>query len=428
MPDNNFTYIEGSCHCELNCFSVAFQTAQLPISTDLCHCNTCRHASGQLAVEQVNIEGVPMKSANPGSRRGARSANGGSRSRSASPNPSGRTNKHTLNGAKSGGLLAVPTVLGPVVVPDDEPLKPLELNDLVAYKSSPKRTRYFCRGCSSHLFSVGHTDGQDTWCVGVGALDDIDGIVQVGYHMWLGDTLDGGIADQLPSINGVELPRYKDGQGSDQVPIGWKADETKVKAPERLLAYCHCRAVQFALCRPSEQSSEPTRAYPDLLYPYDVTRLSKVNNSKDEKWWLRASNSKYLAGHCMCTFCRLASGFDVQSWGFVPLADMVDVESGKSLNLEADASRPKGLKRYISSPGRYREFCGTCGASVFWWDAGVPDLVDVSMGLFDEKGAGGARAEDWFEWCTTRVSFEEKANNKDLAKGLGEGLKATIKK
>ena len=80
------------------------------------------------------------------------------------------------------------------------------------------------------------------------------------------------------------------------------------------------------------------------------------------------------------------------------------------------------LKQYESSQGVYRNFCGTCGATIFWHDLTRPDLIDVSAGLI--HGRSGARAEEMLEWATQRVSFEEEAQNKELIAKIGAGLRA----
>ena len=79
------------------------------------------------------------------------------------------------------------------------------------------------------------------------------------------------------------------------------------------------------------------------------------------------------------------------------------------------------MKSYASSEGVTREFCGTCGATVFWHCDERPDLIDVSVGLFDPEQ--GARVEGWLDWWTDRVSFEELAHSKDLVASLADGLK-----
>ncbi|KAJ3512078.1 hypothetical protein NLJ89_g3737 [Agrocybe chaxingu] len=201
----------------------------------------------------------------------------------------------------------------------------------------------------------------------------------------------------------------------------------------------HLPACPSPLCRDvGRRHPMPNPSTPRAFAPPTPSHLSKIHNPSDEKWWLAPRHSagpktKYLAGHCMCTFCRLTSGFEVQSWAFVPLVNVlvpVPGENGQEvwvpLCLE-DEHRPKALKQYISSPGRYREFCGTCGATAFWWQLAAPDLLEVSVGLFDER-IDGARAEDWLEWCTDRVSYEDKALSPEVAKALSEGLKESAKK
>lgn len=360
-----------------------------------------------------------------------------------SPRPGGngdnRKEDHNI-GNDNGNSLHTPTILEPPKVNDIDPEEPLDLNDLTAYKSSEVATRYFCSSCSAHLFWVHHKPDGDYWAVAAGALERTEGIVKIGYHIWVGDTLDGGMADHLRSINGIPLKRYKEGLGSEELPIGWKDKSLLEKQKQqtngdvgsgfknrgRLQAHCHCGTIKFDITRPTKASSEPSSEYPDLLYPYDVTHLTKLINPNDEKWWLRPANSpnptKYVAGHCMCPFCRLSSGFEVQSWAYIPLVNIVQPHSDTPICLEDEDKRPKGLKQYISSPGRYREFCGTCGASAFWWRADSSDLVGVSIGLLDEKSVG-ARAEDWLEWHKDRVSYAERALDSSMAKALQEGLK-----
>ncbi|KAI4268851.1 MAG: hypothetical protein LQ337_007602, partial [Flavoplaca oasis] len=141
----------------------------------------------------------------------------------------------------------------------------------------------------------------------------------------------------------------------------------------------------------------------------------KNESSENEQWWLRASNTKYLAGLCACNSCRLATGFDLQAWAFVPKTHIRQVD-GKEVDFKMGT-----LKTYSHTPGSYRDFCGKCGATVFWRSEGRKgDVIDISAGLLD--AAEGARAEEWLEW-RTKVSFEECAANKGLVAKVAEGLK-----
>jgi hypothetical protein len=152
------------------------------------------------------------------------------------------------------------------------------------------------------------------------------------------------------------------------------------------------------------------------MIPYH-TQDPQIPNPGNEVWWLRDNDKKYLAGTCACRSCRLTSGFEIQTWAFVPrsniyfhisqLHDGSTTEKTQYFPLDFLALPSGILQSYESSPGVVREFCGTCGATVFWHDKWRPDLVDVSVGLFD--ASEGSRAENWLEWWTERVSFAEDA-------------------
>jgi hypothetical protein len=157
------------------------------------------------------------------------------------------------------------------------------------------------------------------------------------------------------------------------------------------------------------------------MIPYH-TKDPRISNPEDVKWWLRANDTKYLAGTCACRSCRLASGFEIQTWTFVPRSNVYfhlstdggDRDSGKSVVLPLDFGKlPKGILRsYESSPGVLREFCGKCGVTVFWHDKWRPGLIDVSVGLVHADE--GARAESWLEWWIERVSFGDAEIDRDV--------------
>ncbi|KAF9010132.1 Mss4-like protein [Cyathus striatus] len=378
MTNHIYTYLKASCHCGLNQFRVAFRTENLPIPCDLCHCDSCRHSSGQMMAYYIKVAGPP------------------------------------------------------VAMFDNAPA---DLGDLAEYQTGPHSWRYFCTVCSAHMLWVSRMDPDiHLYYVASGVLERVTGISDVKYHAWVEDTKDGGITIWMPIRQDIELPRYAQDVGTQALPFEWtsipKYLSDALPVPlERLPFYCHCKSLEFFITRPNEDSAAPYAPYPDLLKPYDVTHLSELRNSNDEKWWLRPVNSflptKYLAGHCACTTCRLSSGFPIQSWGFVPLANIID-KDGQSFKLEGEG-RPKGLKQYISSPGKYREFCSKCGATAFWWELGRPEVVDVSIGLVDENN-GGARAEGWFDWHKNRVSFAEMALARPTVSSLVDGLKAAGEK
>ena len=427
IDTDELAYIEAGCHCELNSFAIPLRSSKLPVPVDFCHCNICRHTSGELAVQYVPFEGVPLKSSRPVSRtRIVKHLQGGrsrSRSRSRSATNSSHEHDHVIN-TSIANMLAPPIV---IKVENPAP-STFELSDLKCYRASDDLIHYFCKACSAQLFQVKRVDGADLWFVAVGVLDTTEGIVKIRAHIWVGDTLDGGFANHFGTLDNIELPRYKEGFGSELLSPTWK-DSTLNKPSivtndpqDHLPAYCHCRTVSFNITRPNEDSTLPSSPFPDLLYPYNVTHLSKIRNSSDQKWWLRANNTRYLAGYCMCHSCRLTSGMELQAWAFVPIWNILDPRTNEAISLGESSKRLPGLKQYMSSPGKYRECCEVCGAVVFWWHSNRPELVDISVGLFDEKVAGGARAEDWVEWHKDRVSFCDAVLSPALAKGLLEGL------
>ena len=96
--------------------------------------------------------------------------------------------------------------------------------------------------------------------------------------------------------------------------------------------------------------------------------------------------------------------------------------SAKPLQFKHEPDRPACLKQHLSSGGKYLEFCGTCGATCFWWYVGHQDVIDVSIGLLDERD-NGVRAEDWLKWHQRRISSIEKAQlSNEVARGLMEGM------
>ncbi|KAH8649939.1 hypothetical protein BX600DRAFT_473843 [Xylariales sp. PMI_506] len=334
-------------------------------------------------------------------------------------------------------------------------------------------------------------------------------------HFNVAGTKDGGLAPWIEEVTGQKLELYRHAgpddpddvehgpvdfatmagaapQGQEQLLQQRQTDDgegdnssaststgTSEKKPKEevegarekpLLASCHCGTVSFHITRPSRASRDLHSPFPDLMIPYNLS-LPVSANADDVKWWLRqapgaASNTdedptRYLAGTCACRSCRLISGFEIQTWAFVPCANIFfrvpstvtagpeDVGEGegegegeeaaeviavKEIPLSNDFSGlPPGiLSSYESSPGTHREWCATCGATVFWradWRAG---LVDVSTGLL--RAPEGARAERWLDWWVARVSFSEEVARGRYgtvaarAKGLIDGLEMGIAK
>ena len=277
---------------------------------------------------------------------------------------------------------------------------------IVAYKSSKTVTRSFCDHCGANVYFQDSNNLRPDVCTGI--FDRADGVLERRNHIFLPDAKDDGLAVWLSDIPAYEV------FSTQSKPIEYKnsdrANSGKDQATE-LQAYCQCKGIQFKVSRPDKTSRTMASPWPDLIKPH----ISEPSENKDDvKWWLCA-NQRFLAGTCACTSCRLASGFDIQTWAFIPKPNILQI-NGKPLDFGMGT-----LKRYQSSEGIYREFCGKCGATVFWHCDERPYLIDVSVGLLDAKE--GARAESWLDWWTDRVSYEEEAQNKDLVARLSAGMK-----
>lgn len=313
---------------------------------------------------------------------------------------------------------------------------PKSTKGLTRYTSSNAVARYFCTDCGCHVFRL-TARGEDEvrWEVATGAVAGATGEPElVGCytsHHHVAETIDGGASIWLPDCDGKPLKVTSDKQAHATTEL----TAVDVGDEDSLPASCSCGNVRFDISRPNSHSYLPRSPFPDCTHAYHSVDAS---NPTDEKWWIRGDGTKYLAGTCACASCRLASGFEIQTWAFVPRKNIIfhnPQSYGMTEKVHLDfATLPNGLlSTYQSSNGVKREFCGSCGATVFWHDVFRPDIVDVSVGLL--RGKDGARAESWLEWWVERVSFAEEAKVKrsgspaevasKLIQALQRGLKAS---
>lgn len=324
----------------------------------MCHCNTCRHSTGSMGYCNVRIDGPQI------------------------PLSIDSTNENHI---------------------------PADLSNLAEYRASPTAVRYFCSTCSAHMFFRWQAEGEDRWGIMTGCLERIDGIVTLIQHEFIGDTLDGGLADHIPWYGGKILKRYKDGapETSEELPLGWNA--CGGLNPSMLPLHCHCKAIKLRLTRPTRKLQEK-----DIWVVPGKELTDPI---------------RFMATHCLCNDCRLASGHEVTTWLVVSDENIIDSASNAPINLQDPEERPKGLKQYVSSEGHHRESCRTCGASVFWWrnmEDGETPHTDVAAGLIDQEAAGGARAESWFNWEVREPGFADYALSKETKKALQDGWKAYV--
>ncbi|RSM15181.1 hypothetical protein CDV31_005115 [Fusarium ambrosium] len=289
----------------------------------------------------------------------------------------------------------------PIFTPDLSP-------PLKAYHPTGTSTRYFCDTCGCHIFRAVKTEEDSLdWGTATGTVTCLSGqgstLGRFTSHQHVSDTKDGGLAVWIKSLEG----HFGGEQAKTPNPQPIKA------ASESLEASCSCGNVRFHITRPNDESRGPRRNLPDLMFPDKTTDEHIKKNPNDEKWWIQGNGNKYLAGTCACRSCRLISGFEVQTWAFVPRTNIFfhvpDANGTESIvPLDFTTLPPGILKSYSSSPNVMREFCGTCGATIFWHEKSPDDVIDISVGLL--RAPDGARAESWLEWWQERVSFSEEVN------------------
>lgn len=201
-------------------------------------------------------------------------------------------------------------------------------------------------------------------------------------HEWLGGTGDGGIAVVIGGVDRDGAMRYyANDWGAHEI----QDFETQIADMARSLrdaenkddtleARCQCGGVRFSLRRPQ-------------------------------------TSAKHQACLCMCRSCRLSFGQPLTAWAMrIPMQLVVTTHQGK--DAVHSGTLFGTLRRYQSSPHVFRDFCGRCGASVFFYTTERPGIVDVAMGLFGSQN--GVRGKAWFEWDPDGVHSPQDAIDGEL--------------
>lgn len=292
--------------------------------------------------------------------------------------------------------------------------RPDHVDILKSYAVNEGLTRYFCDTCGSHMF-----EQDESWRVQSGVVDRIhseqvfDALEDIAGHRFVHETLDGGLS---MCLSGLDASKATNPVKSDVSATGksqhFSSDPVQSSAQDdtALQASCACGGVEFSLTRPNANSRQCSSPWPDLIVPY---YLKSAENPEDVKWWI-VGEDKWLAGTCGCRSCRLFLGSPIQAWTFVSRTNILQAD-GLPLSYNFGS-----LQRFESSKGAMREFCKTCGATVFWHNEERPGVVDVSVGLL--RAPEGVMAKSWLNWWTDRVSFSEEALDKRLIGNLESNL------
>ncbi|KAE8387456.1 Mss4-like protein [Aspergillus alliaceus] len=276
-------------------------------------------------------------------------------------------------------------------------IAPSNLDGLTPY-AHPKSssTRYFCRTCGCHVGDRQDVDGR--WVVSSAIFDPSgdESVWQITSHIHAGAGSQDGLFHFLSQINGRELTRSTSTLDDlcSRSPVE-NIPKLQRSADQQLHASCHCGGVTFDISRPREDF---------------------VNDPGNRKWILPGRKDKWLGVFDVCDTCRLVSGANVAAWMFVPL-DHISPSPPNNLLIGSS-------KRYSSSEGVVRTFCGTCGAVVFYSCADRPEIADVAVGILRDPES--VLAEGWITWRTGRIAYLKDGMKYDegFTKELDQGLQA----
>lgn len=271
----------------------------------------------------------------------------------------------------------------------------LDVTPLTRYASSDWYTRYFCPQCGAHVVNFAGV----TWRVCTGLLDRMEEKVLERNHIFVEDTVDGGMSVWLPSL--VAFPKGGDDEARGKVGTYFVPQpRAQEEGAETVVASCHCGGVRFMLTQPEDGGE----AAPDV-------------GRGDGRWWLRdGDRRRYAAVLDACESCRRTTGIEVVAWAHVPRVN-VRMLDGSLFEVGAGT-----IRSYQSSSGICRDFCGACGAAVFFRKDGRDGEVwDVAVGLLEAES--GARAEGWLGWDAD-VCFGEEAVGPGMVAMLEEGLRS----
>lgn len=292
---------------------------------------------------------------------------------------------------------ATSQLFGTFVVVPGLPLP--DVSQLTSYKSSDRLTRVFCPRCGCSVLN----HEKDEWEFTSGVLEGpVDGILD-RQALFADDSLDGGGYIWLPEKNGAgnEIKFHSAHRDSEVVDIEamrrsfeTKKMPTEADQNDKLHVSCHCGAFECSITRPDQESPGPTPGH--------------------GKWWLAKDGHRFAAGLDACRMCRKVTGYEIGSWAYIPAFNFTTPDGAP-----LDPATHPALHHYDSSPGVHRDFCATCGSSIFFRkDSRNPQVWDIAVGLLHGRGA---RAEDWLEW--NGLDFESSALDVGFATAISEAMR-----
>ncbi len=205
-PDTLNVHVNASCHCGLFKHSITLPLSHFPLKSAICHCNTCRHVTGQLFATFA-------------------------------------------------------------VIPYPVPTDAQGYDMLVPYESSSGVTRYFCPTCGSSVLNRESDEWEYTLGVvdfltadGGNAHELLPGGLLNRAILFTGDATDGGA---VPFINegradGLSCRKmgHRDSQDVTDAMLSDMQEYSKQNSSSKgptLKASCHCGNVQLELLPPEQE-------------------------------------------------------------------------------------------------------------------------------------------------------------------------------
>jgi hypothetical protein len=241
-------------------------------------------------------------------------------------------------------------------------------------------------------------------------------VIEVTHHAFLSDTDDGGLAGHLLEVGGKTPKFYETDDESAQLStsdVEAKIQKSKaVPTPSidaQLTAKCRCGGVDLRILRAdfAERDNDIKEHY---SYPID----------------------KYVAGLCACRSCRLHFGTSLVPWAYIPVGNVSVASTGKKVvfghaALDFGTNPGTTLKHKETSKGVIRSWCGSCGASVFFWSEerkGREEVVDISGGIL--RAESGVMAREWLEWRDL-LSYDHEGTDQALVRQVKKSIEAEAK-
>ncbi|KAJ5683137.1 hypothetical protein N7462_006302 [Penicillium macrosclerotiorum] len=275
-------------------------------------------------------------------------------------------------------------------------IAPSSLDQMTSYTHPSFRSlKWSCSHCGCHIGDQGIEDGG--WTISSAIFDvnrDDPEIWKFNSHMCPSSTPDGGLSAVFSTVDGHRLEMNDLGEPAPSTTAPAVSSLPRRDENDKLLAQCHCGGVSFTISRPRDDF---------LASPHSKGWVSSI----DPKRWLACLD--------LCDDCRLVSGGNVLAWMFVP-KDHISPPMPPDLMIGSS-------KGYQSTDDVLRTFCGTCGATVFYYCEARPGIVDVAVGLL--RAPEGAMAEQWAVWRAGRPSWPENGlrYHAGFSRALIEGMK-----